>query len=380
MDAKTLLKERTELFQNVYQFKHNKRIPMLSNSSYWGVFDAGYGLAEAVYDFEKLGKSMDLFIERYQFDAYITITGGSTGFYVKKDYGPHNGYLSADGNAALRDDSCDMEADEYAEARENWDRFLWSKIAARKMPATMTVGQMQDMIKKNIEAGAYAMKRLKVLHETYGALNGWKRGVYLPLETVFQFLRGMRQTSLDMRKHKDELKATLDAFFEKDCTPLLNAAVGDDYTGSIAAIQVPLLATSMLSVQQFEEMYWPHLKRTIDFCVDNQLPMFFYCEAEVLRFAEFFQEIPKGLACLELEQDDIYEARKKLPNVALAGGMPLDLLGYGTTAECVDCAKKLIDTLGDGYIMTQDKMACTRNDMKRENVQAVNDFVRNYQY
>jgi hypothetical protein len=81
-----------------------------------------------------------------------------------------------------------------------------------------------------------------------------------------------------------------------------------------------------------------------------------------------------------LEQDDIFEMRKKLPNVALAGGMKTSLLGYGTKEECVDYAKKLIDTLGEGFILSQDKMISFRNDIKRENLLAVHEFVRNYSY
>jgi hypothetical protein len=60
--------------------------------------------------------------------------------------------------------------------------------------------------------------------------------------------------------------------------------------------------------------------------------------------------------------------------------MSTDLLGYRTKEQCIDYAKKLINTLGDGYVFSQDKMISFRNDAKRENVIAVNDFVRSYQY
>jgi hypothetical protein len=72
--------------------------------------------------------------------------------------------------------------------------------------------------------------------------------------------------------------------------------------------------------------------------------------------------------------------RKRLPNVALAGGMKTCLLGYGTNEQCVDYATTPIDTLGAGFVLSQDKMISYRNDVRRENLLAVNEFARNYQY
>lgn len=40
--------------------------------------------------------------------------------------------------------------------------------------------------------------------------------------------------------------------------------------------------------------------------------------------------------------------------------------------------KKLIDELGNGFIFSQNKMVSFRNDCTRENLLAVNEFIRNY--
>ena len=78
------------------------------------------------------------------------------------------------------------------------------------------------------------------------------------------------------------------------------------------------------------------------------------------------------------EEDDIFELRRTLPNIALAGGMTTELLGGGTKAECLDYAKKLVDELGrdGGFVMGQKKMISYRNDAKSENVLAVQEFCR----
>jgi hypothetical protein len=56
---------------------------------------------------------------------------------------------------------------------------------------------------------------------------------------------------------------------------------------------------------------------------------------------------------MHLELDDPIQIRKKLPNVCLAGGMTTDLLGHGTSQQCIDKAKMLIDSLGSGYMMSR---------------------------
>jgi hypothetical protein len=153
-----------------------------------------------------------------------------------------------------------------------------------------------------------------------------------------------------------------------------------DYTGFVAPLILVFLGYSILSVDQFRELYWPYLKKVLDTAAKHKKPVFCVCQSTMLRFVEFFQDIPRGVLLMLPEQDDIFEIRKKLPNIALAGGMPTDLLGHGTKEDCVDYAKKLIDTMGDGFVLSQNKMISFRNDAKRENILAINEFARNYQY
>ena len=84
---------------------------------------------------------------------------------------------------------------------------------------------------------------------------------------------------------------------------------------------------------------------------------------------------------MHLEQDDIFEARKQLPNICLAGGMLTELLGSGSKEQCTDYARKLIDEVGrdGGFILGQDKMLTFKGDCNPDNLKAVCDFVQDYQ-
>jgi hypothetical protein len=380
MDAKALLKERTELFDNVFNFKHNKRVPVASNVSFWHILDAGYTYAEAVGDYAIAEKVNDIFCERYQFDSYMSLCGTMT-LGVSRAFGNGHIQINETGDAIVFDDRHIMEGDEYQEYAKDPARFLWSKAFPRCCKPGFTMAQLEKTIMALSEF-SMASPTIVQKHLEHGAMMHWKTGISTPPETIISFLRGIKEMSLDLRKRKDAMKETMDIMFARDCEPLLPgiAEAALNHEGYVAPVSLPMLAHSVLNEKQFEELYWPYTKKVIDFCVEKNIRIAFYCEAEILRFAEYFQDIPKGLAILQHEQDDVFELRKKLPNIALMGGMPLSMLGHAKPQECVDYAKKLIDTLGDGFVLCQDKMGLSKNDIKRENLLAVNEFARNYNY
>ncbi|MDO5139605.1 MAG: uroporphyrinogen decarboxylase family protein, partial [Oscillospiraceae bacterium] len=141
-----------------------------------------------------------------------------------------------------------------------------------------------------------------------------------------------------------------------------------------------MLAHNMMNKKQFERFYWPYLKKLLDVYAENKMNIRIFTEGSILRLAEYFKDYPKGLLTFHLEQDDPFEFREALPNVAIMGGMTTDLLSNGTPEECVAYAKRLCDELGKdgGFIFSENKMISYRNDAKAENMLAVNEFVRDY--
>ncbi|MBQ2085289.1 MAG: hypothetical protein II464_03370, partial [Oscillospiraceae bacterium] len=132
--------------------------------------------------------------------------------------------------------------------------------------------------------------------------------------------------------------------------------------------------------RQFERFYWPYLKKLLDTYAEKGMNIRLFTEGSILRFADHFKDYPKGLLTFHLEQDDPFEFRQALPNVAIMGGMTTDLLSNGTPDECVAYAKRLCDELGreGGFIFSENKMLSYRNDAKAENMKAVCEFVDSY--
>jgi hypothetical protein len=379
MDAKAALKERTELFYNAFQFKRNKRIPLAANINTWKVLDAGHTISEAIYDYNLMEKIVEDFHRKYQFDAYEDV-GSTNPMMATRALGGGFFKIAPTDDAIVVGDHHIMEQEDYRELVKNPMNFYYSKAFKRYCKSGITVGEIGNSVKEFCDFVDYVNRISDKLNNQYGAMKFTLYNITHPFDALFCILRGIRNTSLDVRRCKTQMKEAMDAMFAAEVEPMFKTFFETDYTGFIAPVMISFLGHSTLSVSQFEELYWPYVKKTMDMAVKYNKPVYSICESEMLRFSEFFQDIPKGILLFHLEQDDIFEIRKKLPNIALAGGMPLDLLGHGTKKECVDYAKKLIDTMGDGFVLSQNKSLCYHNDAKRENVLAVNEFARTYQY
>jgi hypothetical protein len=376
MDAKAALNERTEMLDNVYNFRPNKRVPLGANFHSWQMLDAGYTFTEALGSYELMEKINREFHERYQFDVYIDLLTRNPMQISDLIGGFHK--IDATGEQIYVEDHCILEAEEYPEFIEDPAKVYWTDIFRRHCKKNVTLGELRQAAYKYRDYLEYSGKMLDIYIKEYGVLMYYCSFAQNPFEQIFLNLRGMREVSYDLRKNKSQLKEVLDKIFETETLPNLNFALTREWTGFVAPISLAFLGHSVLSVRQFEEFFWPYLKKVIDAAVQHKKRIMAFSESTILRFAEFFQEIPKGVLLLHPEQDDIFEVRKKLPNIALSGGMYASLLGEGTEEQCVNRAKELIDTMGDGYVLSQDKMMSFRPDCKRENLLAVNEFVRNY--
>jgi hypothetical protein len=380
MDAKALLKERTELFANAIAFKKNKRVPLCSNIFTWKILDAGFKFSEALYDYDIQEKIHNEFYQRYQFDAYID-PGNRNPMRISKALGGGFNTIGETDETLVYDDHHIMERDEYRELAKNPIGFYWTKAFKRFCKPGITVGEIENAVKEQALFGEYSAKMTNKFINEFGAMLFFSKNTCIaPFEILCNTLRGIKEISLDIRKCKTEMQEVMDIMFSTWIEPVIKNGIESDYTGFIEPLSIAFLAHSILSVDQFGELYWPYVKKMIDAAIVHKKQIALYCESALLRFAEFFQDVPKGTLLVHLEQDDIFEVRKKLPNIALAGGMPAELLGSGTKEQCVDYAKKLIDTLGDGFVLSQNKMMSYKNDAKRENLIAVNEFARSYQY
>jgi len=379
MDAATLLKERKQLFENAYDFKPNPRIPTAANFFTWKYLDAGHDLNVALRDYSIIEQVNRDFYELYQYDAYSD-TGGRNSVRVSEALGGHFHHVNAAGDAVVADDRTLIEADEFKEYMADPLAFNWSKGLRRYAREGLTLAELGAAVQELAAFGAFTSHMEQVFVEEYGALMTLPMSslVMSPIETLFNGFRGIKATSLDIRKRKSELIELMDFMWQTSCQPTLEVAKTMDDSHYVAPFATVFLAHSVLSASQFEELYWPYLKRIFDAAIETGRRVYIFSESTMLRFAEFFEDLPRGLLLLHPEQDDILEVRRRLSNVALVGGMPTSLLYNGTPEQCVDHARRLVGELGPGFVLSQDKMMSYREDGRRENLLAVQEFAQTH--
>ncbi|MFA0815388.1 MAG: uroporphyrinogen decarboxylase family protein [Anaerofustis sp.] len=378
MEEKNLFAERKELFDNAIQIKHNKRTPLFSNFWTWKILDSDYTLSEALHNYDVMETVVSDFHNRYQFDAYMDL-GTRNPMRVTDALGVGFHKIDEKNESIVVDDHRLMERDEYTQIRNNMPAFIWSKAFARYTP-NLTIGQLNNAAMEFASFGEYTQRiNTKFLTEFQTPLIPLVPAL-LPFEHFFNIYRGIKEVSIDLRKCKTELIEAMDVMYETVIAPSLKTTLASDTSSMFCDTICAFLGHSILSEKQFEEYYWRYLKKIVDEIMANNKTMFIFCESTMLRFVDFFKDIPKGTLMIHLEQDNIFEMRKLLPNICFMGGMTSDLLGNGTKQQCVDYAKKLIDDLGDGYVFSTNKMMSFRNDCKRENLIAVTEFVRNYRH
>ena len=373
MDAQKY-QERVQIYQDAMHGKKPKRVPTLSNAWGWKIHDcdAKPTFEEATSNWEVMEKVVREHMERYHFDS-----ASEVGFRFNSSYrivlGDRSRHDAVSGQAL---DHTAMKADEYGKlAAMGGAMFEWTTLFPRLF-GDLTFGELEQLIGLYGAFGQFVGKMYQALVNDYSMPILAPLAVMTPMEELFNYYRGIKGLSTDMRRNPQGLLE----YIEKDTSRML-AEVDNAITAphDICAFCIPFLAPTVLNSKQFEKFYWPSFKTMVDRVEERGDSVYLFVEGESARFADYFKEFKQGTFIVHVEMDDFYEVRKLLPNTCLAGGMPVSLLGGGTRNQCIEEAKRLCDELGDtGYVFSQNKMLAYPNDATRENMLAVQEFVTNY--
>ena len=387
-EAKLLQQERVSLFRDAANFRKTSRIPHLSAAVTWKVFDAGHTLSEAMTDFDVMEQCVRHFLDTYPVDAMLDI-GIRNQFNVTEAFGPGGYYYYTDDVVGIHDHAhCTPET--LLEYQENPEKFIWETVLPKKYGDSWYEKDKAVWKKTFSEYLKYTMYILhmgSVTGKEYGLPsmapnNPMKGSISFGIEELEANLLGIRQLSSAMRRNGDILDTFIERWDREHIDPLIeNIRKGDgpNYKYCFDA-SIMMLAHNIMNPKQFERFYWPSLKRLLDAYAEKGMNVRIFTEGSIGRYADYFKDYPKGVLTFHLEQDDPFEIREKLPNVAIMGGMTTDLLSSASPKECVAYAKRLCDELGKdgGFIFSENKMLSYRNDARSENMAAVCRFLNEY--
>lgn len=385
-DPASLRKYRKKLVQDA--IRHDvkpERVPVFSNVWTWKFLDAGYSLRDCLYDYDKAYDAVCEHHEKYEMDLYIDM-GARNPVKVTDCYGESLYVIDDEKNYMNIRDFALMEEDDYDSfLRDGCIKYFFE----RAVPARYGITDREEMIRKyGLAAHAYQdflafNKRVSNQYtNVYGVPSIGLGKPNTPMDFMFNGMRGMKGTSMDMRKRPEKLEAALEMLDEFLYPAVVNAFKNYDPEDDRYALfaRITSLAHTMMNRKQFGKYSWPFYQKFCQDVADRGWYGWLFFEGSVDHIAEYLREIPEGHFALLIEQGDPVELKKKLPNLTICGGYPVELLQNGTKQECLDHAKRLIDEMAyDGnYIFSTDKMMSFPQDGKGENFKAVIDFVKDY--
>ena len=102
---------------------------------------------------------------------------------------------------------------------------------------------------------------------------------------------------------------------------------------------------------------------------------FFLSEGTTMHITDLLKDLAPKTYCLYVEKDDITERRKALPEMAMLGGLPIDVLRDYTPDQALDYTKKVIEEVGPSLILSTNKFTCNPKDISPENLKAIGEYL-----
>ncbi|MFZ7133367.1 MAG: hypothetical protein ACOWWR_13525 [Eubacteriales bacterium] len=380
---KELYDSRKLDIKKAIDFDKPERVPICTEVLYWPLDYAGVGIEDILGNPEL---HRDAFVKIFD-DMYTDAIGGggiSVPLEVMRTIGSESYFLSNDGITIQHHDQCVMREDEYDEYMANPHIFPVNVLAKRKFKK---LNESPDQIYKTLKKACLEMKihncgnsMIKdYLENEKGIVYFQGRGILSPLDYIFDYLRGFKQTIIDMRRNPEKLKEACEVVYELTKDLNLPENVKYDYP---PVFHTPVHALPFINRKQFEEFWWKYYKPQVKTIVDAggkiKIRGEGFCEFALDTFAD---EFPEGTFIWQFDQDNPYDLYPRYKDSFIFQcGIENNKLNVLKKEQCIDEAKKAVDTFapGGGFIFSTSKIILCKNEVKAENLIAVHEFVHEY--
>lgn len=359
-------------------------VPVIGLISGWAGPYAGYTELEVSWEPAKLVEAQSKVFSDFYWDGSVYVSARSAALF--QSLGSKNfNYSSENGVAQFTDASVVMKEDEYPELIADPFRYIVDKVLPRKYAELAKPAPYSSMA---FAKGAFNLgQHLAITGAVTDALENvcnvplLCRGLTVtPMDYIFDFLRGIKGVSIDIRRQPEKLLEAIEAVYPLMVRMAMDAIVMAPER-PFKGVVMPLHAPAFLNVKDFEKFYWPTFKRIVETFVGAGLYVLPAFEGDWTRYIDFLQELPAKKVIGHFESGDPKLYKEKLgKTMCITGLFPTSLLWYGTAEECKNEAKKLLDIAapGGGFIFCADKELVSPKEAKPENLKAVNEFVKEY--
>ncbi|MCL1913456.1 MAG: hypothetical protein FWG10_06215 [Eubacteriaceae bacterium] len=388
MDAKALQAERISLYDDYYNHKIPKRLPVSMSTSHHILAElGGIDFFDFQYDYGRLSEEAEKMCERlysdtcpvggvgaasripayYQLLESLSLQMGSGGFVQH----PNTiGMLYEDYEALI--------ADPYA--------ALLEIVIPRQFPGL----SMDDPVKRGsaihmsiqsrLEDGMGLAPTIAALMEKYGYYPGPPRGssggfTTAPYDFLADQLRSFTEISKDIRRNRQLVLDACEALYPLmflNGLPQLPAPQG----GSGSPLHMP----TYMREKDFVEVWLPTYRRMLEQYAARGVRINIFCEHDWMRYLDILADLPVGNT-YRFEFGDPQLVKDKLGGKYFLSGLyPILNVKTKTKQENIDEVKKLLDIMmpGGGYLFGFDKGPILLSDIPMENYCAVAETVRDY--
>jgi hypothetical protein len=405
--------EKVKRVGDAIALREPDRVPVTPPPELFPVFNAGYTVAEVVYD-TTLGKMRNAVI-KYLTDFDPDSGGGINFIYAGEGPAmelsrPKNMRWAGMPGGVIGENSLqqyiefpillDDEFGEFFSDRTGWTlrnavprtsalleplgalKIESTTGTARAMAAQFSTPEFKDMIEKLWKLDAFYRdfdaRAAEVTREIedlgYPLFSGGMAGV--PYDMYSDFLRGTMLTFEDLYERPEAIERYIDELIG----PTLDAIAATKGVGDGKHVFMALHKgmDGFLSDEHYRKYYWKHLQRIILAIIDSGKTPYIYTEGKYNSRLDCLAEVPPGKVFYHFEDVDMAAAKQKLGGIAcISGGFPSALLDWSTPDKVRDEVKRLLDVCapGGGFIF---ETSCGLGGCKRENVAAMFETVRDY--
>jgi hypothetical protein len=211
-----------------------------------------------------------------------------------------------------------------------------------------------------------------------GGPGGSSGATFAPFDTISDRLRSMRGAMLDMFRGPAELLTACSRILDWEMSAAVPAR--PDPRGNPVRSGMPLHRGSdgFMSRRNFEQFYWPTLKRAIEMKVALGYTVTPFFEGIWDDRLEYLLDLPKGKVVFYCEKTDVFRAKQIIgSHLCIQGGVPPTILQTGSPQDVEAHCRRLIQTVGKdgGFILSAGSVI---DHATPANVRAMVDTVKKY--
>ena len=415
-EAKRRLAEKNARNEAAIALREPDRVPIQIFGNIFAVVEAGYTMAEVIYDetLEKQKQSIINYLLTYDPDCamgpdHLAGLGRAFEKLAPKfiDWAGHPGTKLDDNSLMQFVEFPILEEDEFDwffSDRTGWAlnksmpalsglaeplrtlhipqshgghlRPLISAFSTPEMREMLrTFWELDDVLRENGKRRAERAKEIAELG--FPAMGGGMASV--PFDNYSDELRGTLLSLTDLYEHADEVERFIEERQPQMLAQIRRMNPDGSKNGKYVYMMLHKGVDGFMSDEYYVKYYWRHLQEIIQTIVDVGLVPCVFCEGRYSTRLEHLRDVPKGKVIYRFEDTPMDLAKKVLGDVAcITGGFPNPLLTFAKPQQVIDACKKMLDDCapGGGFIFQTN--ASLDGGAKRENVEAMFRTVHEY--